>query len=195
MAVASRLRHELARRRWLSRSFVLALVACSLWAVTTLTASVDAERARWGETIDVLVATAELEPGAPMQPLVRAVASPRALVPERALPPDAVDGATVARRRIPSGAIVSELDIAASAAPRALLEPGQVAVAVNEAIASGARVGDSVMVATEGVVLAASATVVGTTDHAVLLAVDVSEAAMVAAAAVGPGGVSLLLTP
>jgi hypothetical protein len=195
MAIASRLRHALARRRWLYRTLVLSLVGCSLWAVTTLAASVEAERARWGDTVEVLIATAELEPGATLQSLVATMQYPHALVPDRALPPDAVDGATIARRRVAAGAVVSDLDIAASGAPQALLTPDQFAVAVTERIASGARVGDSVMVATEGVLLASDATVVGTTEHGLLVAVGSSEAPMVAAAAVASGGVSLLLTP
>jgi hypothetical protein len=195
MAVASRLRHELARRRWLYRSLVLALVGCSLWAVTALTASIEAEREQWGDTVAVVIATAEIGPGTRLQALVATVEHPRALVPDRALSPDAVDADTVARRRVAAGAVVSDLDVAASSAPQALLAPEQAAVAITERIASGARVGDAVMVATEGVVLARNATVVGTTEHGVLVAVDSSEAPMVAAAAVGPGGVSLLLTP
>jgi hypothetical protein len=195
MAVASRLRHELARRRWLYRSLVLALVMCSLWAVTALTASVEAERAQWGDTVEVVVATDELEPGVMLRPFIAPTRYPLAMVPDRALLPDAIDGGTTVRRRVPAGGIVTDLDIAAGSSPQALLGPEQVAVAIIERITSGARVGDLVMVATEGVVLAAEATVVGTTDQGVLVAIERSAAAMVAAAAAGPGGVSLLLMP
>ena len=63
-----------------------------------------------------------------------------------------------------------------------------------EAVPSGAAVGDHVVAAGGGVVLADDAVVVGLTADAVLVAVPVDEAALVAQAAAS-GELALLLVP
>jgi hypothetical protein len=104
-----------------------------------------------------------------------------------------VDGAR-ARQHVSVGEILVAPDLAPSAAPQALIPPGWSAVAVAEAVPSGAAIGDTVAAVSGGVVLAAAGVVVGQRDDAVLVAVPDADAAAVAAAS-SAGDVSLLLRP
>ena len=71
-------------------------------------------------------------------------------------------------------------DVAATAGPRALIPDGWSAVAVAEAVPSGAVVGDPVVAVAGGVVLAAEGVVVGHAGEAVLVAVPTDDGAAVA---------------
>ena len=193
--ITSRIRHELARRPSLHRSIVIGLVTVAAWATMSYTAGIDAERSRWGHTRPVLIATTDIEVGTPLADATAVVDHPVAVVPERALDPGVLDPATVARRHLPAGSTVTDADVGATSAPRTFLGEDEVAVTLTERIASGARPGDPVVVTTDGIVLAERATVVGVVDDRVIVAVDAAVAPMVAAAATGPAGVSLLLAP
>lgn len=192
-SLMARCRYELARHRWVYRAVVVGLLVAAVWATATLNAGVAAERARWGETIAVVVATTEIGPGDALHGRVTEREHPVAVVPADAI--HSVDDDTTARRRIPAGGVVTGLDVSAAGGPQALLGPDQLAVAVTERVPSGAVMGDTVVVTTEGIVLADDATVVAVHDDRVTVAVDAAVAPMVAAAVEGPSGVSLLLTP
>lgn len=193
MALASRVRHELARRRWLYRTLVVALAGVTWWTAAAWAERVETQRASWGSTVEVWVATRDVSTG---QLLIDAVE--RRTFPAATVPPAAVrdlDAVTAARRPVPSGAVVTRLDVAADSAPASLLDEGEVGVAVIERVPSGARTGDRVMVVADGLVLAGDATVVGASDDRVVVAVPVDGAPAVAAAAAGANGVGLLLQP
>lgn len=193
MALVSRARHELARRRWLYRSLVVVLIAVTWWTAARWAEQVDAQRSTWGDTVDVWVATRDVAAGEPLHDAIERRAFPLAVVPAAAV--NDVGQATAARRAVPAGAVVTELDVAASASPGAMLAAHEVGVAVVERVPSGARTGDRVMVVSDGIVLAATATVAGVSDDRVVVAVPVDVAPMVAAATHAPAGVSLLLQP
>ena len=114
------------------------------------------------------------------------------MVPDAAVT-ELVDGAR-ARQHVGVGEILVATDLVASAAPQALIPPGWSAVAVAEAVPSGAAVGDHVAAASGGVVVAREGIVVGQRDDAVLVAVPDDDAPAVAAASAA-GDVSLLLRP
>lgn len=193
MALVSRARHELARRRWLARTLFVALVAATWWVAVRWADQIDAERARWGTTVDVWVAERDVAAGELLAPAVSSRAYPIAMVPETAVRD--VGSTTTARRAIPAGVVVTEIDVAASGAPGALLDDHHVGVAVVERVPSGARVGDRVMIVADQLVLAATAAVIGVADERVLVAVPIDAAPAVAAATHAPTGVSLLLLP
>ena len=98
------------------------------------------------------------------------------------------------RQRVVSGAVITTADISRADGPAAFADPGTAVVGVIDLLAVGASIGLPVVVTSEGVVLAAAATVVGRDDEVVLIAVPVTEAPMVAAAA-QLGTVSLLFLP
>lgn len=193
MRLIPRLRHELARRPWvywLSVALLAAVAAASTMAVID---RLERERASWGTTRRVLVTSLPVAPGDPLDGAVAPRSYPRAMVPTGALtelPPG-----SVARQRLDAGEVLVRHDVAATAAPRSLLEPGQVAVAVVEHVRTGARVGDRVTVVSEGIVLAERAMVVATVDPVVMVAVDARTAPNVAAATGTAGGISLLIEP
>ena len=87
-----------------------------------------------------------------------------------------------------------DTDVAAGAAPVALIPDGWRGVAVAEAVPSGSAIGDRVAAASGGIVLATDGVVVGQTGDAVILAVPAAEAAQVAAAGAA-GELTLLLVP
>jgi len=99
-----------------------------------------------------------------------------------------------ARQHVSAGEILVAPDLVPSAAPQALIPPGWSAVAIAEAVPSGAAVGDDVAAASGGVVVAEEGIVVGQREDAVLVAVPDDAAAAVAAASAA-GDVSLLLRP
>ena len=94
-----------------------------------------------------------------------------------------------------AGEIVVDVDVAATTAPRSLIPRGWLAVAIVEGVASGATIGDHVVVASEGVRLAGDALIVGHADGVTIVAVPDDEAPMVAAASSSTAGVALLLEP
>ena len=91
-------------------------------------------------------------------------------------------------------AVITTVDVSTVAGPAAFAEPGTAVVGVVDPLAPDASIGLPVVVSSEGVVLVPAATVVGADDEVILIAVPVSEAPLVAAAA-QLGTVSLLFLP
>lgn len=205
LRIMTRARLEIAHRPALRHAIVAGLALLAGWTALSWSARVEAQRASWGDTLPVLVARADLVPGEPLGGSVERRDVPAAVVPPAAI--DLVDSVrpggagdplgpgAVARRAIPAGAILTSVDVAMHGHPESLLTPGEVAVAVAERIRSGARVGDQVMVVSDGFVLVRAATVVAVHDDRVVVAVPEELAAGVAAAAIGPSGVSVLVRP
>jgi hypothetical protein len=192
MSIAARLRLGLARSPWLYWAIVAVLAGSAGLLVLRAASGVDAARESWGETREVVVASQTIEPGAPLDGSVS-----RRDLPSPVVPVDAVvelDPAAVARQRIAAGEIVVVHDVSPDAAPQSLIPEGWLAVAVSEPVASGASVGDTVSVATGGIVVAADGLVVGVIGEALLVAVPADEAAQVAQAA-STGDVAVLIRP
>jgi hypothetical protein len=190
MSIAARLRLGLARSPWLYWAIVAVLAGTAGLLVLRAASGVDAARESWGKTRQVVVARHTIEPGAPLDGSVinREVPSP-------VVPGDAVsdlDTDAVARQRIAAGEIVVIHDVSPNAAPQSLIPDGWLAVAVSEPVASGASVGDTVSVATGGIVLAADGLVVDIVGEALLVAVPAGEAAQVAQAA-STGDIAILI--
>ncbi len=192
MNLVARARHVLARHPSLYWIAVTALAAAGAAAVADATAAVDVARREWGADRPVLVATADVVPGEPLAGRVEAVHRPAPTVPDAALVE--VPVGAVARQRIAAGEVLVEPDVASPAGPRALVPPGWLAVAVAEPVPSGAGVGDPVIAAGDGAVLASDGVVVGRHDTAVLVAVPAEDAPAVARAA-ADGTLALLLAP
>lgn len=192
MQPLARLRYEIARRPWIYWLTVAVTASIAAGALVDAVWRLDRERSRWGDTVSVLVATRDIAPGDPLAGAVRTRRDPVAVAPPGAVVPTV--GAelheTVAVQHIAAGSVVDHVDIAVGTVPRSMLAPDQLAVAVTEQVRSGARVGDRVTVAVDGVVVARSATVVSL-GEAVVLAVGADAAPRVAAA----GGVALLIEP
>ena len=191
-AARARRRLRLRPRRplpfWLA---AVALTALTVSTVARVTGAAAAERDRWGERIDVLVASSDLEPGDELRGELRSV--PAALVPAGARTTGA-EGETVAAW-IGAGEIVLESRLAPAglSAVAALLPPGTRGVAVPLGLAPlPVEVGDRVDVhgATR---LATDAVVVAVTEEAITVAVDAADAARVAYEAAS-GTVTLVLT-
>jgi len=186
----ARVRHVLARRPWLYWLAVSALaIACGLVAARAV-AAVEDERQAWGSPRTVVVAAHDLAPGDALDGATLKLAVPLPLVPPDALA--ATPAGAVARQRVAAGEMLVGHDIAATAGPQALIPPGWQAVAVAEPVATGAGVGDRVVAAGGGIVLAPSGVVVAVLAEGVLVAVPSADAPAVAQAAT-TGELTLLL--
>ena len=184
----SRWRWLLARRPWIRWLLVAAAAGLAALAVTTEVDALHRARARWGTTVDVLVATRALDPGDALAGTVERRGYPVALVPNtavRTLAPDAV-----AVQRIGAGEVVVEADLAVAAGPLALLPAGWLAVAVPIAdagpdaeSATWMRTGDAAVVLADGQTLAEHAVVLSRTDTEVVVGVPAADTAAVADAA------------
>lgn len=192
MHVAARLRNVLARHRWLYWAAVASLAAATALVVASAGAAVDDARRSWGATRPVLVATADLVPGEPLDGAAELRPLPVPMIPTAAI--GAVPTGAVARQHVGTGEVVVEADVAATANPQALIPAGWSAVAVAEPVPSGAVTGDEVTAVAEGVVLAADGVVVGRSGDAVLVAVPAGDGPAVAMAAAS-GTLALLLVP
>jgi hypothetical protein len=192
MSLAARLRLGLARSPWLYWAIVAALAGAAGLLVLRAASGVDAARESWGETRHVLVARQTIEQGAPLDGSVSTREVPSPVVPVDAV--SDLDAEAVARQRIATGEIVVAHDVSPSAAPQSLIPAGWLAVAVSEPVASGAAVGDTVSVATGGIVVASDGLIVGVVGEALLVAVPADEAAQVAQAA-STGDVAVLIRP
>lgn len=140
MHLLARIRLGLARRPW--AYWLVVSVVATLVAVTAsrAMAGIDAARRSWGDQEQVWVASAAAEPGQLIRADRRQV--PRALAPESAI--SVGPAGEVARQRIVRGAIITEVDVAASG-PARLIPDGWVALAVPAAIGHFAT-GDHVRV-------------------------------------------------
>jgi hypothetical protein len=188
----ARARHVLARRPWLYWLAVVLVAVAAAVAAARGAATVDAARRSWGTTREVVVATADLAPGDALAGHVELRARPTPMVPADALAE--VDAAARTRQRVVAGEILVAPDVAPTGAPQDLIPAGSVAVAVSEAVPSGAAVGDRVSPASGGILLAADGVVVGHSGEAVLVAVPADVAPVVAAASAA-GDLALLLQP
>ncbi len=176
--VGVRIRRTLAKRPWLYWIVVAGLAVSIGASVLERVDRIDRARSAWGETRRVLVATADIDPGQPIAAEWRSL--PVAGVPPRAIRTEP-DG--VARQHVSAGEIVTEVDVADGEAPLALVPDDWLVVAVVESPGSGAEVGERVVVASEGVVLAGDALVVGHVDGATLTAVPAGTAPLLTLAA------------
>ena len=125
-------RRVLARRPWIYWTIVAAVAAAGAIATASVLRGVDDERARWGDTEIVLVATRDVAAG---ESLARLIAERR--YPVAMIPPGAVESLEVgaaARHRLAAGEIVVDVDVAATTAPRSLIPPGWLGVAVVETV-------------------------------------------------------------
>lgn len=183
------LRRLLVRRPWIYWLVVVTAAAGAGASLLERSDRVDAERASWGATRGVWVATADHAPGDPLIAERRTI--PSAVVPGGAAV--TVDGLT-ARQHLAAGEIVHSLDVVAFTGPQSLTPAGWLAVPVNESPNSGAAIGDRVRVVGDGVVLSQEGVVVGRHDVSTLVAVPTDEAPAIAALATQVG-VTLLLIP
>lgn len=194
VVVASR--RVLVRRPWIYWLVALSLAVGVGTSVAGRLARVEAERASWGGRRTVLVARIAIRPGDPIDTAVAPRSLPLAVLPAEPLVPDrpADHEGSVARRHVGVGEILTQGDLAAGTAPLALIPEGWLAVPVVESPPSGARVGDRVLVVTDGFVASGNALVVGHIDGTTLVAVPAHEGAALPAASQN-GAVTLLLMP
>jgi len=178
-------RYFLARHRWVYWTVVTAVVIISILASLSPLRTASSERRAWGTEVAVLVALESIPIGADLETRVETRRYPIAVVPEAAVTNLAANA--LARRSLAAGQILTRADIATTGlASRA--RPGEVVVTIVESIASGANLGDRVMVASDGIVLADDALVIdrpegGRADSIVRLSVPRQLAPIIAAAA------------
>jgi hypothetical protein len=190
MSLPARLRLVLARSPWLYWAIVATLAGCAGLLVMRAADSVAAARDHWGQARRVLVATREVQPGDPLVIAAELRALPAPMIPVGAL--TEIDAGAVARQHIATGEVVVAHDQSPTATPQSLIPTGWLAAAIAERVPSGARVGDRVIVATGGVVIADEGLVVGLVGQGLLVAVPADAAAQVANAA-STGDVAVLL--
>lgn len=190
MQLAARVRLVLARRPWIYWVAVAALAGAAGLGVERRLAAVDEARERWATSRSAVVAAHDHEPGDPL--VVRHVELPEAAIPELAverLPPTAR-----ATQRIAAGEVVVELDVSPGDGPAAAAGPDTLVVAVEDPLARHLPIGQAVLVAADGAVLADRAAVVEVVDDVAFVAMD-PEAAPAVADAARRGAVALLLVP
>jgi hypothetical protein len=190
MSILARVRRRLARSPWLYWAGVGGLALVAGISVARAGAGVSAARDRWGEPRTVLVATADIAPGAPLAALTAERELPAPLLPPSAI--EQLPVAAVARQDVAAGEVLVTADVGALGAPQSLIPPDWLAVPVAEAVPSGALPGDSVRVASGGITLADVGVVVGTGEAATLVAVPADVAAQVAQAASAADAVLLI---
>lgn len=155
-------------------------------ALATLTAAnihrrataLEEARLSWGKTVDVWVASRDLEVGEPVAGNVRRVETPEALV----APSSLTRPVGTVRQMVDEGTPLTRADVSVRTDELALVPEGWAAVAVIERIGSGAQIGDRVDVTSEGVTIAQGALVIGEVDEATLLAVPAATAAALTSA-------------
>ena len=188
-------RRVLARRPWLHWIAVVVLAVATSAHILALDDRVEQARAAWGDTSSVLVADRAVAPGDPVVASSRDV--PVALVPAGALGAPGRDPTLVARQHVTAGEIVTEADVAGGG-PLALLPAGWLAVPIVESPSSGASEGDRVQLASDGLVVASDALVVGRLDDVTLVGVPAHLAASLAASlprSAEAGGLVVLRQP
>lgn len=192
MSVLASVRHRLARSPWIYWAVIGGLALLAGVAVAGATSGVEAARRAWGDTRTVYVAATDVAPGDGFAGRIARRDFPEPMIPAAAV--SAIDPDAVARQHVAAGEVIVGADVAATGGLRSLIPAGWLAVAVSEAVPSGAAVGDLIRVASGGVVLADEGVVVAVTAAAVVVAVPADAAAQVGQAAAS-GDVSLLLEP
>ena len=187
MHLLARIRLVMARHPWIYWAAIAVIAGAVAVGTARAMAGVDAQRRTWGEQTTVWVATAPIEPGQPIR-------SHRRLVPRAMVPAGAVEGApdnTVARQRIGTGEIITDIDVTAPG-PAGLIPDGWAAFAVP---AAGTRwaIGDRVRVYAAGQFVAAGM-VVDASDSQAMVAIPV-DAAPSLATALQADTVTIALTP
>ncbi len=190
MAITSRVRLLLARRRRLRWVLVAALAGLTALTVHDRLRALDDARPEWSETRTVLVADTDHDPGEQLR--LSAARLPVVAVPPSALA-ELPTGARL-RRGISAGEILVEADVSAAVGPAANAPPGTVVVPFAGDTVADARPGLPVRVVAEGIVLADDATIVAVTAGATHVAVPPAAAPAVAAA-VRAGSASVLFLP
>lgn len=193
-----RTRILLGRRPWIVWALVGAGSLAAALAVNGEVADVRAERARWGETRRVLVATGPVAAGTPA---AAAAVEPRTL-PLAAIPHSAVDeidGTATIARDLVEGEVLVPADIGGGDARFVLAPPGHVLVAIPRPdVVVPLAPGDSVdvtVVDADGQVSGTPAVVVALTEAVLTVAVAPGSAALVATAAAdasAPPGIVLV---
>lgn len=191
-AIVVRARRILVRHRWIHWLATAAIAAAVAATVLDLIEDVERQRDSWGATVDVLVATDDVDPGDPLDSTTEWRTVPRAVAPPDAVGSDADVTSLVARQQISASEIVVGIDVTAADGALRLVPVGFLAVPVIERPASGAAVGQRVSVASDGIVISDDALVIGRADQATLVAVPADEAPVLASAD-GGSGVTLLL--
>ena len=178
MHVLARVRMLLARRPWIYWLAVAAVAAAVGLGTARALAGIDAARLAWGQQATVWVATADIEPGQPIQAQQRQV--PRAVVPTTAVggaPSDAI-----ARQWIAAGEIITTDDVSASGTA-GLIPEGWVAFSVPSP-GGQFRTGDHLRVYS-GDVLVATGLVVDTGDDDLMVAIPDAAGPAMATAILG----------
>lgn len=181
--LGSALRLALARRPWIRWLAVATLSLGAAWLVFGQLRSVDDARRAWTEQRIVFVATHDHAPGDAL------AVEPRSL-PEAAIPPAALverpTGVTT-RQHISFGEVVTRSDVSRASGPAAVANQGDVVVAVSDPLLHDAMstvsIGLPVEIHSDGIVLAASARVVGVEGDVVFVAVNPVDAPGVSFAA------------
>ena len=187
MHLLARVRLTAARHPWIYWLVIAVLAGSVAVGAARAMAGVDAQRRSWGEQATVWVASAPIEPGQPIRSDRRQV--PRAMVPAGAI--DVAPDDVVARQRIDTGEIITDIDVASPGAA-GLIPEGWVAFAVPapvEHLASGDHV--RVYAADQFV---AVGVVVDEGDSESMVAIPV-EAAPTMATALLANTVTIALTP
>lgn len=183
LPVASR--YFLARHRWVYWTAVAVVVALSTLATLSPLRTASSAREAWGTRVPVMVALEPIPIGSTLDTRVETRLYPIAVVPTDAI--TNLAPAAVARRSLATGQILTRADLAATGlASRA--RPGEVVITIIESVASGAALGDRVMVTSDGITLADDALVIdraegGRSDALVRLSVPRQLAPVIAAAA------------
>ena len=186
-----RWRRLVARRPWIHWLIVTTLAAATAAEVSSQVDAVAAERARWGTTRTVAVASRPADPGEPLAVERRDV--PAAVVPDTAIDPSDAATGLVARQHVDTGEIVTGHDVVGGG-PLPLVPAGWVAVPVVESPSSGATPGERVHLVSEGVVLVADALVADRHGDVTLIAVPADRAPAVPTAAAA-GTLAVLRSP
>jgi hypothetical protein len=190
MHIVVRARRLLARHPSIYWVTCTALAGASALMVHAQLAALDEARHTWGATRNVLVATADHEPGDALH--ARATALPSAMVPQSAIS-EAATTAT-ARQRIAAGEVIVADDIARGGGPAGRADPGERVVGLTDALARNIVVGADVEIIADGVILANRARVVDVVDDVIFVATAPTDAPAVAAAA-HDGSAALIFVP
>lgn len=178
MPLLPRLRRVIARRPWIQWFVIVSLALALGAAVEDAVSAVERERDAWGESVTVWIATSDTDVGDVVD--ARSDAVPVAIRPERATGTDPTGSA--ARQAIGRGDIVTDLDVMPPDDELALVPDGWLVAPLRQSTPSGAGLGDAVLVASDGFVVA-EGLVVGFVDDVTLVAVPAVDAPLVPAAA------------